>query len=114
MSVNPDEDQLTVVVPNAGGASQDSLGQQVSFTAGSQPVSVSLAPDKTSAYVAMRHSQQLVRVIGLNSGTAQTATVDLSFGSSGGVKVGSEPSGVALLHTAPSPSSPTTARRRSQ
>ena len=52
-----------MVVPGAT-ASADTLGQTVTFTTGSQPVSVSLAPDSSTAYVVMRHARQLVRVTG--------------------------------------------------
>jgi cytochrome c peroxidase len=84
VSVNPGEDKLSVI-----SVATDTVASTVSFPAGSQPVAVVMAADKTSAYVVLRKARKLVRVTGLNTlAPAQDPTFNIA--------VGSEPTGVAL------------------
>ncbi len=82
LAVNPDNDSLSVF--NA--ASRTKVAS-VSFGAGAMPVSVAVLPDDQTAVVALRKAQKLAKVVGIDKVNPSVA---------GEVKVGSEPTGVAL------------------
>ena len=76
ISVKPDPVGLTKVA-------------EIDLGAGSEPWQVVLSPDGNTAYVALRKTQQVVRIDGLRKAPTKGATV----------KVGSEPTGLALSPT---------------
>ncbi len=83
VSVNPDND--TVSIFNTANRMKTAT---VNTGAGSQPVSVSIHPNNTVAFVALRRSQELIKITGINTINPQ---VDATRAA-----VGSEPTGVAL------------------
>lgn len=86
VSVNPDND--TVSIFNTATRMKSAT---VNTGAGSQPVSVSIHPNNTVAFVALRRSQQLIKITGINTINPQ---IDATRAA-----VGSEPTGVALTPT---------------
>jgi DNA-binding beta-propeller fold protein YncE len=82
--VNQDSNSLSLF--NTSGASK-TRSAVVDFGNDTQPVSVAIHPDDTTAFVVLRRSKELVKVSGIN-------TVTPALGAR--VAVGAEPTGVAL------------------
>ncbi|MBK7857396.1 MAG: hypothetical protein IPJ65_01985 [Archangiaceae bacterium] len=86
VAVNPDND--TVSIFNAATKARTAV---VSTGANTQPVSVTIHPDKKTAFVVLRKSQELIKINDINT---ITPTVNATRAA-----VGSEPTGVALTPT---------------
>jgi YVTN family beta-propeller protein len=81
--VNPEDDSISIFATNPA-------VKRVTFKTGTEPSSVVIHPDNSTAFVANRADANVVKLSGVNTNTPRIV---------GRVEVGSEPTGVALSPT---------------